>query len=86
MSRLCREKGAVEHDDRIDALSPGVPWCIASRAQSAHNEQAMRKNEEREALLNACDREPQMATAALALGHSFKARAQVATTGVWDWS
>ena len=28
MSRMCREKGAVKHDDRIDALSQGVQWFI----------------------------------------------------------
>ena len=43
MSRMCREKGAVKHDDRIDALSQGVQWFIDSLAQSAHKAQAMRK-------------------------------------------
>ena len=42
MSRMCREKGAVKHDDRIDALSQGVQWFIDILAQSAHKAQALR--------------------------------------------
>lgn len=85
MSRMCREKGAVKHDDRIDALSQGVQWFIDSLAQSAHKAQAMRRNDEWKAMMNAFENEPQMATDALALGHSFKQLSSVATTGVWDW-
>ena len=28
MSRMCREKGAVKHDDRVDAVSQGVQYFI----------------------------------------------------------
>ena len=36
MSRMCREKGAVKHDDRIDCLAQGVKYftdCMAISAQ-----------------------------------------------------
>ena len=85
MSRMCREKGAIKHDDRIDALSQGVQWFIDSLAQSAFKAQAIRKNDEWKAMMYAFENEPQMATDALALGQSFKQLASVATTGVWEW-
>ena len=65
MSRMCREKGAVKHDDRIDALSQGVQWFIDALAQSAHRSQALRKNEEWNAMMNAFEDAPHLATDAL---------------------
>ena len=85
MSRMCREKGAVKHDDRIDALSQGVQWFIDSLAQSAHKAQAMRKHEEWKAMMEAFENNPHLATDALALGLSFKSLNTTATTKVWDW-
>ena len=85
MSRMCREKGAVKHDDRIDALSQGVQWFIDSLAQSAHKAQAMRKHEEWKAMMDAFENHPHLATDALALGLSFKSLKTTATTKVWDW-
>ena len=35
ISRMCREKGAVRHDDRIDALAQGVKWYTDALAISA---------------------------------------------------
>ena len=40
MSRMCREKGAVKHDDRLDSLAQGVKYytdCLAISAQEAVN-------------------------------------------------
>ena len=85
MSRMCREKGAVKHDDRIDALSQGVQWFIDSLAQSANKAQAMRKNEEWNAMMKAFEDTPHLATDALVLGLSFKGL-QTQSNRVWDWS
>ena len=85
MSRMCREKGAVKHDDRIDALAQGVQWFIDALAQSAHKAQAMRKNEEWKAMLDAFENDPKQATDALVLGRSFKT-VQVRSNRVWDWT
>ena len=85
MSRMCREKGAVKHDDRVDALSQGLQWFIDSIAQSAHKAQAMRKNEEWTAMMDAFDEQPHLATDALALGLSFKNIKQQPSNKVWDW-
>ena len=85
MSRMCREKGAVKHDDRIDALSQGVQWFIDSLAQSANKAQAMRKNEEWNAMMKAFEDTPHPATDALVLGLSFKGL-KTQSNRVWDWS
>ena len=72
MSRMCREKGAVKHDDRVDAMAQGVQWFIDALAQSAHKAQAMRKNEEWNAMVAAFENNPHLATDALVLGKSFR--------------
>ena len=84
MSRMCREKGAVKHDDRIDALAQGVQWFIDALAQSAFRAQAMRKNEEWRAMNEAFENNPKLATDALVLGRSFKG-IKSAQNRVWDW-
>jgi len=85
MSRMCREKGAVKHDDRVDALAQGVQWFIDALAQSAHKAQAMRKNEEWKAMMNAFENDPKQATDALVLGRSFR-NVKISQNRVWDWS
>ena len=85
MSRMCREKGATRHDDRIDALSQGVQWFIDSLAQSAFQAQKVRKNEEWMAMLDAFDNAPHLATDDLALGLSFKSIKTQPTTKVYSW-
>ena len=46
MSRMCREKGAVKHDDRLDALAQGVKWFTDALSLSANRQIAIRKAEE----------------------------------------
>ncbi len=46
MSRMCREKGAVKHDDRIDALAQGVKYYTDAFALNANKEIAQRKLDE----------------------------------------
>ena len=86
MSRMCREKGAVKHDDRVDALAQGVQWFVDALAQSAHKAQAMRKNEEWNAMMDAFENAPHLATDALVLGHSFRGITSKPSNRVWDWS
>jgi len=84
MSRMCREKGAVKHDDRIDALAQGVKYFIDALAQSAFQAQAIRKHEEWTAMQDAFLEAPQQATDCLVLGLSFK-QAIRANKPVYDW-
>ena len=46
ISRMCREKGAVRHDDRIDALAQGVKWYTDALALSAEEQIKDRRHEE----------------------------------------
>ena len=46
MSRMCREKGAVKHDDRLDALAQGVKYFTDAMSISANEAIAMRKRAE----------------------------------------
>jgi len=86
MSRMCREKGAVKHDDRIDAMAQGCQYFVDAVAQSAHQAQARRKNEEWNAMMTAFENHPHLATDALVLGHSFKSLGSTGSTKVWDWT
>ena len=46
MSRMCREKGAVRHDDRIDALAQGVKYFTDALSISAQQQIIDRKRNE----------------------------------------
>ena len=85
MSRMCREKGAVKHDDRVDAMAQGVQWFVDAMAQSAHKAQALRKNEEWNAMMTAFENDPKQATDALVLGRSFRT-VKISNNRVWDWT
>ncbi len=43
MSRMCREKYAVKHDDRLDALAQGVQYFTEALSISAERQMAQRK-------------------------------------------
>ena len=43
---MCREKGAVRHDDRIDCLAQGVKYFTDALSISAHEAVKQRKQEE----------------------------------------
>ena len=51
MSRMCREKGAVKHDDRLDCLAQGVQYFIDAMSISAHEAIKLRKKEEWNSIL-----------------------------------
>ena len=85
MSRMCRDRGAVKHDDRVDALAHGVQYFVDAVAQSAFKAQAMRKHEEWKAMTQAFEDHPHLATDALVLGQSFKHLKNTGSTKVWGW-
>ena len=51
MSRMCREKGAVKHDDRLDCLAQGIKYYTDAMSISAHEAIKSRKAEEWNSLL-----------------------------------
>ena len=59
MSRMCREKGAVRHDDRIDCLAQGVKYFTDAFGISAQEEIKARKREEWNQMLESFLEDPQ---------------------------
>ena len=51
MGRMCREKGAIKHDDRLDCLAQGVQYFTDALSISAHESIKQRKKEEWESIL-----------------------------------
>jgi len=76
MSRMCREKGAVKHDDRLDSLAQGVKYFTDAMSISAYEAVKMRKQEEWNDMLDTFLDDPQSATNHLVLGFSLDQRRQ----------
>ena len=68
MSRMCRSKYAVKHDDRLDCLAQGVKYFIDSLSISAQEQINLRKREEWNDILEQFIDDPQCATNHLVLG------------------
>ncbi len=76
MSRMCREKGAVRHDDRLDALAQGVKYFTDAMSISAQEVIKQRKRDDWNDMLEAFLDDPQAATNHLVLGMSLDQRKQ----------
>ena len=74
MSRMCREKGAVKHDDRLDALAQGVKYFTDAMSISANQEMIKRKIEEWNDLQQAWMDDPQSAANHMVLGMTYTQR------------
>ena len=74
MSRMCREKGAVKHDDRLDCLAQGVKYFTDAMGISAYEAVNLRKREDWSDLLEAFSDDPQSATNHLVFGMSLDQR------------
>ena len=68
MSRMCREKGAIKHDDRLDCLAQGVKYYIDALSISAYEAVNTRKREEWNSLLEDFIDNPQQSANHLVLG------------------
>ncbi len=88
MSRMCREKGAVKHDDRIDALAQGVKYYTDALAISAHEQVKLRKMEEWNDMMEQWFDDPQTATNHLVFGLNIDQRREArgsSKTSVPNW-
>ena len=74
MSRMCREKGAVKHDDRIDCLAQGVQYYTDALSISAHNVVKERKREEWNSMLQDFIENPQNSANHMVLGMNKEQR------------
>jgi len=86
MSRMCREKGAVRHDDRLDCLSQGVRYFQDAMALSAQEIVNRRKREDWNDMIQQMIEDPHAATQQLALGMTLEQRrAARSSKGVYHW-
>jgi hypothetical protein len=74
MSRMCREKGAVKHDDRLDSLAQGVKYFTDAMSISAYEAVKMRKQEEWNDILETFIDDPVAATNHLVMGMNLEQR------------
>ena len=74
MSRMCREKGAVKHDDRIDVLAMAVKYYTDALAISAYETVKLRKQEEWQDILDTWADDPQSAANHMVLGMNLEQR------------
>ncbi len=74
MSRMCREKGAVKHDDRLDCLAQGVKYYTDAMAISAYEAMNTRKREDWKDMQDAWLDDPQSAASHMVLGMDLDQR------------
>ena len=74
MSRMCRQKGAVKHDDRLDCLAQGVKYFIDALHISALDQIKDRKQEEFENMLADFLDNPESSANHMVLGLSLEQR------------
>ena len=74
MSRMCREKGAVKHDDRLDCLAQGVKYFTDAMAISAHESVKQRKRDDWKDLMDEWLDDPQSAASHMAFGMNLEQR------------
>ena len=76
MSRMCREKGAVKHDDRLDCLAQGVKYYTDALAISAYETVKLRKQEEWQDMQDEWLDDPQAAANHMVFGMNLDKRRQ----------
>ena len=74
MGRMCREKGAIKHDDRLDCLAQGVKYFTDALSISAHEAVKERKAEEWQSMLQDYLDNPQASADHLVLGMNKEQR------------
>ena len=76
MSRMCREKGAVKHDDRLDCLAQGVKYFQDAMAISAQDQINQRKRQDWNEMIEDFLDNPESSVNHLAFGMSLEQRRQ----------
>jgi len=76
MSRMCREKGAVKHDDRLDCLAQGIQYYTDAMSISAQEAINLRKRDEWNSILQDFLENPQTSANHIALGMNKQQREQ----------
>ena len=74
MSRMCREKGAVKHDDRLDSLAQGVKYFVDALSISAFETVKVKRMEDWQDILDTWLDDPQQAANHMVLGMDLEQR------------
>ena len=74
MSRMCREKGAVKHDDRLDCLAQGIKYFTDALSISANQAIIDRKRDEWNDMLDQFLDDPQSSANHIVLGLNLDQR------------
>jgi len=74
MSRMCREKFAVKHDDRLDCLAQGVKYYTDAMAISAYENMKVQRQEDWQDIEDAWLDDPQQAANHMAFGMDLNTR------------
>jgi hypothetical protein len=74
MSRMCREKGAVRHDDRLDSLAQGVKYFTDAMGISAYEAVKQKRMEDWSDILATFLDDPQSAANHMVLGMDLETR------------
>ena len=86
---MCREKGAVKHDDRLDCLAQGVKYYTDAMAISAHEQIKIRNQEDWNDMQEAWLDDPQSAASHMVFGMDLhqrkKARGLKTQKSVPNW-
>jgi hypothetical protein len=88
MSRMCREKGAIRHDDRLDSLAQGVKYFTDAMGISAYEAVKQKRMDDWQDLLQTFLDDPQSAANHMVMGFDLEMRqkARGATkAGVPTW-
>ena len=76
MSRMCRLRGAVKHDDRLDSLAQGVKYFTDALSISAQEQIKLRKRDEWNDMLEQWFDDPQSEANHMVLGLNLDQRKQ----------
>ncbi len=86
LTRMCREKGAVKHDDRVDALALGVKYFQDVLAISSREALIQEKRQEWNNMITMFIDQPTLATDMLVAGKSFGNDTEIPVdTTVYSW-
>jgi hypothetical protein len=85
LTRMCREKGAVKHDDRLDCLSLGVKYFQDVMAISQRDMLVQENRERWNRMLTAFIDHPQQATDTLVLGGDFSSNQTIQGEDISRW-
>ena len=76
MSRMCRQRGALKHDDRLDSLAQGIKYFTDAMAISAKQQMIDAKREDWNDMMEAWLDDPESAASHMVFGMPLHQRKQ----------